>query len=122
MCIKKLISMFIIISMIMSCESDSTTSSPDENTGTDPDKTNFYIASSVMKHNGVFPTANTCDGDKATPAIEWGTVPNNVVSYVVMMHHYPGQSQNDSDAHWYWVLYNISASKTSLSTNESQYV
>lgn len=75
----------------------------------------FTLSSSAMLDGGTLPVEFTCDGDSSTPPIEWTGAPDGTLSYAVVMHHVPGEG----DAHWYWVIYNLDASVTSLAANET---
>ncbi len=74
----------------------------------------FTLTSPDLPADGRLPVEYTCDGDGATLALTWSGAPAETNSYAVVMHHLPGQNEQ---AHWYWVLYNLPASTTSLPKN-----
>jgi phosphatidylethanolamine-binding protein (PEBP) family uncharacterized protein len=75
----------------------------------------FVLSSPEIGADSLLPVDYTCDGESATLPLNWSGGPEGVVSFAVIMHHVA----SPTDIHWYWVLYNIPASVTSLSRNES---
>jgi len=73
----------------------------------------FILTSSAVSEGGALPKEFTCDGNSATLSLSWSGAPEDTKSFAVVMHHVPGPG----DIHWYWVLYNIPASITSLEKN-----
>lgn len=76
----------------------------------------FTLTAPDLPADGRLPVEYTCDGDGATLALTWSSAPAGTIGYAVIMHHLPGQNE---PAHWYWVLYNLPASVTSLPKNVS---
>lgn len=66
-----------------------------------------------MDEGGALPVEYTCDGDSATPPLEWSGAPDGTAGYAVVMHHVPGPG----DTHWYWVLWNVPADATAIESN-----
>ncbi len=75
----------------------------------------FILTSPEVIEGGALPTEYTCDGASSTLALDWSGAPAGTVSYALIMHHVAGPM----DVHWYWVLYNIPASVTSLAKNST---
>ena len=75
----------------------------------------FVLSSPTVTQGGALPVEYTCDGASATLALSWSGAPAGTLSYAVIMHHIAAPD----DIHWYWVLYNLSASVTSLAKNTS---
>jgi Raf kinase inhibitor-like YbhB/YbcL family protein len=73
----------------------------------------FVLSSPEIGADSLLPMEYTCDGVSATLPLNWSGAPEGVVSYAVIMHHVA----SPTDVHWYWVLYNIPASTTSLPKN-----
>jgi phosphatidylethanolamine-binding protein (PEBP) family uncharacterized protein len=78
-----------------------------------PTSTEFVLTSPDVVEAGNLPAEYTCDGASATLPLAWKNVPAGTTSFAVVMHHIPGPG----DSHWYWVLYNIPATVTSLAKN-----
>lgn len=73
----------------------------------------FTLTSPVVSEGGALPAEYTCDGASSTPALAWSGAPAGTQSYALIMHH----EASPTDIHWYWVIYNIPASVTSLPKN-----
>ncbi|MBK8824496.1 MAG: YbhB/YbcL family Raf kinase inhibitor-like protein [Anaerolineales bacterium] len=73
----------------------------------------FSLSSSDVTEGGALPVEYTCDGASATLPLSWSGAPTGTENFAVIMHHVPGPG----DAHWYWVMYNIPVSVTSLEKN-----
>ena len=73
----------------------------------------FVLRSPEVVDGGTLPIDFTGDGTGATLPLQWSEAPAGTRSYAVIMHHVPP----GSDAKWYWVLYDIPASVTSLPKN-----
>jgi phosphatidylethanolamine-binding protein (PEBP) family uncharacterized protein len=86
---------------------------PTETPSFDPE--NFKLTSPTVAESGMLPAEYTCDGAAATLALSWSGAPAETKSYAVIMHH----EASPTDIHWYWVLYDLPASVTSLSKNVS---
>jgi phosphatidylethanolamine-binding protein (PEBP) family uncharacterized protein len=78
-----------------------------------PTSTEFVLTSPDVAEAGNLPKDYTCDGTSATLPLNWKNAPAGTTSFAIVMHHIPGPG----DSHWYWVLYNIPASVTTLSKN-----
>ena len=72
------------------------------------------IKSSTFSDGGIIPSKYTCDGANISPPLEWENIPSTTESLALIC--------NDPDApagNWvHWVVYNISASVTSLPENQ----
>lgn len=73
----------------------------------------FVLRSPEVADGGTLPRDYTGDGSSATLPLEWSGAPAGTQSYAVIMHHIPGPGTTK----WYWVLYNIPATITSLPRN-----
>jgi phosphatidylethanolamine-binding protein (PEBP) family uncharacterized protein len=73
----------------------------------------FTLTSPTVVEGGILPAEYTCDGLSATLALSWSEAPVGTQSFAVVMHH----MASPEDVHWYWVLYDIPASVTSLPKN-----
>ena len=74
------------------------------------------LNSSEMTSGGNLPVTYTCDGEGISPPLSWSGAPEETTNYALIMHHVPGPD----DTHWYWVMYDIDQSITSLQANEIQ--
>ncbi|MFN8355901.1 MAG: YbhB/YbcL family Raf kinase inhibitor-like protein [Spirosomataceae bacterium] len=74
----------------------------------------FKTESSGVK-NGILDAKYTCDGSSISPPISWGAVPVGTKSFAITMHHIPPTG----DKHVYYLLYNIPATVTSISENNT---
>jgi Raf kinase inhibitor-like YbhB/YbcL family protein len=75
--------------------------------------TSFTLTSPDVSDSGMLPMEYMCDGANSTLALEWSGAPAGTKSYAVTMHHIA----NPTDIHWYWEVYDIPASVTSLPKN-----
>ncbi len=73
----------------------------------------FVLTSSVVTEGGALPAEYTCDGDSSTAPLQWSGAPTGTQSYAVIMHHLDPEGV----VKWYWILYDIPATTTSLPTN-----
>ena len=73
----------------------------------------FTLSSPDLPADGRLPTEYTCDGAASTLALSWSGAPAGTVGYVVTMHHVAP----DNAIHWYWEVYDLPASVTSLEKN-----
>ena len=86
-----------------------------------PDMTQFLksnlpaltVTSSSFNANGDYPAEFTCDGEGASPPIEWAGAPKETKFYALNLWHVPG----GNDVKSYWVVYNIPANVTKLPKN-----
>ena len=83
---------------------------PDPAAGLAGGASGFTLTSPGLSDGGRLPADYTCDGTRSTLALTWSGAPAETTSYAVIMHHTPGPL----DVHWYWVVYNIPASVTSI--------
>jgi gluconolactonase len=75
----------------------------------------FILTSPDLPADGRLPTEYTCDGAASTLALVWSGAPSGTVAYAVTMHHLAP----DNAIHYYWEVYNLPASVTSLAKNVS---
>ncbi len=75
--------------------------------------TAFTLTSPDLPADGRLPVEYTCDGASSTLALSWSGAPPETVGYAVTMHHVAP----DNAIHWYWEVYNLPASVTSLAKN-----
>lgn len=66
-----------------------------------------------MEEGDSLPADYTCDGNAATPPLEWSGAPDGTAGYAIVMHHTAGPG----GTHWYWVLWNIPADTTAIESN-----
>jgi phosphatidylethanolamine-binding protein (PEBP) family uncharacterized protein len=85
-------------------------------TSVSTDDGDLTLFSSVMSEGGSLPTEYTCDGSSSTPPLEWSGAPERTEAFALLMDHMPGPDEYK----WYWLLYDISASTSSLSVNTSE--
>jgi Raf kinase inhibitor-like YbhB/YbcL family protein len=71
--------------------------------------TSFVLSSSAVTGD-TLPVDYTCDGEGVSPPLAWSGAPAGTQSYAVIMHHVDPEGV----IKWYWVLYDIPASVTSL--------
>ena len=102
----QLIGLIIAIGLLAGC---GTSANPIDQ----PASTNFTLTSPDVKADGLLPMEYTCDGASSTLALNWSGAPAGTKSYAVTMHHVA----SPTDIHWYWEVYDISASVTSLPKN-----
>jgi gluconolactonase len=80
-----------------------------------PQASGFTLTSPDLPADGHLPAEYTCDGAASTLALAWSGAPAGTVGYVVTMHH----NAPDNAIHFYWEVYNLPASVTSLPKNVS---
>ncbi len=73
----------------------------------------FTLSSPAFVDGGALPVEFTCDGQRASPPLDWAHAPAGTQSYAVTMHHIPGPG----DKHVYLVVYNIPANVHGLAKN-----
>jgi Raf kinase inhibitor-like YbhB/YbcL family protein len=77
----------------------------------------FMLTSPAVEDGGMLPVEFTGDGEAATLPLNWTGAPEGTKSFAVIMHHIaPDQIK------WYWMLYNLPATTTSLPRNVSREV
>lgn len=70
----------------------------------------FALRSPAVAVDGLLPAEFTGDGASISPPLEWSGAPAGAKSLAVIMHHVAP----DGEVKWYWTLYNLPASLTSL--------
>ena len=78
-----------------------------------PTAKGLTLSSPDVVEGGVLPVEYTCDGASSTLPLAWSGAPAMTESFAVIMHHVA----SPEDVHWYWVMYDIPASVTSLAKN-----
>ena len=73
----------------------------------------FTLSSTAFVEGGTYGTTYTCDGAKSTPPLAWTNAPAGTKAFVLLMTTLPTATTTK----WNWVLYNIAATVSSLSTN-----
>jgi phosphatidylethanolamine-binding protein (PEBP) family uncharacterized protein len=73
----------------------------------------FTLTSSAIGQDSLLPVEYTCDGESNTLPLEWYGFPDATKSFVLIMHH----EASPTDIHWYWLLYHMPATVTSLPKN-----
>jgi phosphatidylethanolamine-binding protein (PEBP) family uncharacterized protein len=91
----------------------SATTAPSRSTQVASSTENFTLTSPDVVEGGLLPTEYTCDGVSSTLALNWSGAPEGTVGYAVIMDHIA----SPTDIHWYWVVYNLPTSVTSLAKN-----
>ena len=79
------------------------------------DGNRFVLKSPKVADGGVLPTAYTGDGAGSTLPLEWNGAPVGTVCYALVMHHLDPEGVTK----WYWTLYDIPKTITSLPENVS---
>ncbi len=78
-------------------------------------KTSFAVSSSVIGADGMIPVEFTCDGQSASPPIQWKDAPVGTQSFAVSLWHTaPDQEKS------YWLVYNIPAKVDHLDKNDKK--
>jgi Raf kinase inhibitor-like YbhB/YbcL family protein len=75
----------------------------------------FFLESLDIQSDSLLPVDYTCDGEAATLPLNWYGFPEETKSFAILMHH----EASPTDIHWYWILYNIPATVSSLPRNVS---
>ena len=91
------------------------TSECSKNSVPDEDTFDFKLSSPAIGADSLLPAEYTCDGASSTLPLAWSGAPQSTVSYVLIMHH----EASPTDIHWYWIIYNIPSTVTSLAKNVS---
>ena len=73
----------------------------------------FILRSPAVADGGALPVDYTGDGTGSTLPLEWSGAPAGTKSYALIMHHL----DREGVVKWYWTLYDIPASVTSLPRN-----
>lgn len=74
-----------------------------------PQAGGFVLSSPAVAADGVLPRQFTGDGEGLSPPLNWSGAPAGTKSFAVIMHHNAPDRMK-----WYWVLYDLPASVTSL--------
>jgi hypothetical protein len=77
--------------------------------------TSGFVLTSAGVTSGILAADHTCDGTSSSPPLAWSGAPAGTQSFALVLWHEAGAG----DLHWYWTLYNIAASVTSLPKNVS---
>jgi phosphatidylethanolamine-binding protein (PEBP) family uncharacterized protein len=75
----------------------------------------FVLKSPEIQSDSLLPKEYSCDGESSTLPLSWNGFPDGTKYFALIMHH----EASATDIHWYWVLYNIPVSVTSLAKNTS---
>lgn len=76
-----------------------------------PRPATFTLTSPVIKEGAALPVEFSGNGEGVSPPLAWQGAPAGTQSYVLIMHHYPRAGEA---ARYYWILYNLPATVTSL--------
>ena len=109
---KNLYTLFMVVILIVSIIASGCKKDEDN---IDTVSNSFEITSPEIGQNSLLPIDYTCDGESATLPLDWRGYPENTQSFALIMHH----EASPTDIHWYWILYNISATVQSLPKNVS---
>ena len=74
----------------------------------------FVLSSPAVESDMALPAKYTCDGENISPPLTWTNTPAGTQSLALVMHHVAGPG----DVHWYWVVYNIPPTITSIAAND----
>ena len=78
-------------------------------------KTSFTVSSSVIGADGMIPIEFTCDGQSASPPIQWKDAPAGTKAFAMSLWHTaPDQEKS------YWLVYNIPADVDHLDKNDKK--
>ncbi len=78
-------------------------------------KTGFAVSSSAIGADGMIPVEFTCDGQSASPPIQWKDAPAGTKSFAMSLWHTaPDQEKS------YWLVYNIPADVDHLDKNDKK--
>jgi Raf kinase inhibitor-like YbhB/YbcL family protein len=77
-----------------------------------PSSGSFVLRSPVVEDGGALPKEFTGDGDSISPPLQWSGAPADTKSYALIIHHLA-----PDEIKWYWVLYGIPTTVTSLPKN-----
>jgi Raf kinase inhibitor-like YbhB/YbcL family protein len=78
-----------------------------------PTNGDFILSSSAFAEGGTIPTRHTCDGDDASPPLEWSGAPDGTAAYALIV--------DDPDARGFvhWVVADIPGETTSIEEGAS---
>ena len=71
------------------------------------------MGSPAFEAGGEYPAEFTCDGESASPPVEWSGAPDGTRSYALNVWHVPGPGGIKS----YWLVYDIPPTVTKLPRN-----
>ena len=94
---------------------DVATTAPSDISSPDQATTEFTLTSLAMSDGGTLPVQFTCDGASQSPPLSWSGAPAGTKSFAVLMDHSPGPN----DWHWYWTLWGIDSSVSSISAGSN---
>jgi Raf kinase inhibitor-like YbhB/YbcL family protein len=72
------------------------------------------LTTTAWPDGGQIPTKHTQAGDQVSPALSWSNVPENVQSFVLIMHDIDAATAPGTDDVLHWMLWNIPGASTSL--------
>jgi Raf kinase inhibitor-like YbhB/YbcL family protein len=79
------------------------------------------LKSAAFEHHGKIPENHTGEGDDVSPALEWSNAPDGTQSYAIICHDPDAPLVKPGTYGFsHWVLYNLSASTTSLDEGTSE--
>ncbi len=89
--------------------------SPSSGAPTASNSTAFTVSSSVIGTDGMIPVEFTCDGQSASPPVQWKDAPAGTESFALSLWHTaPDQEKS------YWLVYNIPATVDHLDKNDKK--
>ncbi len=89
--------------------------SPSSGAPTVSNSTAFAVSSSVIGTDGMIPAEFTCDGQSASPPVQWKDAPAGTKSFALSLWHTaPDQEKS------YWLIYNIPATVDHLDKNDKK--
>jgi Raf kinase inhibitor-like YbhB/YbcL family protein len=115
----KILAICFLLAILSACGTESNATISTSNALTNPAtispalSSSFVLQSSEVVAGGILPKDYTCDGTSATFPLSWSGVPNGTQEFALIMHHIPATG----DSHWYWTLYNIPSTATSIARN-----
>ncbi len=96
----------LFIFLVFSCSKKEDTETPQE-------VTRFTLSSPVIGADSLLPADYTCDGDTSTLPLQWSGFPSETKWFALIMDHLTP----DNTIKWYWVMYDIPLTVTSLPKN-----
>jgi Raf kinase inhibitor-like YbhB/YbcL family protein len=72
------------------------------------------LSSTAWPDGGRMPAKHTQTGGEASPPLAWSSVPDGIVSFVLIVHDLDAAVGNGTDDLLHWMLWNIPAATTSL--------
>ena len=75
----------------------------------------FALTSGAFQEGGAIPARYTCDGDNASPPLNWAGAPAGTVSFALIVDDPDAPDPKAPKMTWvHWVLYNIPAGASAL--------